>query len=401
VYYYLKNLLDSFFLTVPSIVSAILLLILAFIVAKIVKSIILKALKLTKVDKHIDKLGIADETTVSSMEFIGKLVFIIVFLLFLPAVLDKLGMQDVSAPITMLVTQFLNFIPNIVAAVIILVVGQFAAKIIRQLLTLMLKRMHVDKLQEKAGIVSSEDATLSAVISYVVYVLILIPVIIAAFQVLNISAISDPAIRMLDKIFAFIPNIFVALTIIIVGTFIAKISGKLLEKILSGVGLDALTQRIVSEDSKLGRFSLSLVIGEIVRYIIVLLFVIEALNVLNLEILQLVGQTIIAYLPFVIGAIIIMGVALFCATKVESFIQDKFSHAHVSALIAKYVIIIVAVFMIFSHLGIAPSIVNAAFIMILGAIAVAFALAFGIGGREFAANTLKQLEKKKNDLKDE
>lgn len=390
---YLSDLLSSFFQTLPSVVTAALILLLAWLAASISKQIVVKGLKKIKVEKYTDKIGITDETTGSSLEFIGKLVFAIIFLLFLPAVLDKLGMRNVSAPITTLVSQFLNYIPNIIAAVIILVIGLFVANIIRQLLTPVLKRFNVDKIQERAGIATSESTTISSVISYVVYVLILVPVIIAALQVLNIPAISDPAIDMLNKIIVFLPNIFVAIAIIIIGSFIAKIVGKLLSEILAGVGTDAAIQKAIpTENSKLKQFSFSKVVGEIVKYIILLLFVVEAINVLKLEVLQFVGAAIISYLPFAISAIIIMGVAFFLATWVEGLLVKKFPNNILSAIIAKYIILAFAVFMTLNQLGIAPSIVTAAFIIILGALAIAFAIAFGMGGREFATGVLKKFE---------
>ena len=70
-------------------------------------------------------------------------------------------------------------------------------------------------------------------------------------------------------------------------------------------------------------FFLSKVIGEVVKYIIILLFTVQALNVIKLDVLQSVGEAIIAYLPFVISAIIIMGVALFFAAWIESFMRKK------------------------------------------------------------------------------
>lgn len=392
---YLETLWALFFQAIPSVISAVLFLLLAFIAASIAKRLVVKGLKKTKADKYIDKLGIADEKTGSSVEFLGKLTFFIVFLLFLPGVLDNLGMQNVSAPISTMVSQFLNFVPNILAAIIILLVGGFVANIIRQLLTPILKRCNVDRIQEKAGIITGETTTISSVISYVVYVLILIPVIIAAFQVLNISAISEPAIAMLNKIILFLPNVFVAIAVIIIGIFIAQITGKLLTTIFSGVGTDAFIRKMVpDESSKLQNFSLSKVIGETVKYIIILLFIVEAINILKLEVLQFVGQAIIAYIPFAISAIVIIVAAFLLATWLESLIRKNFPDAKISAIAAKYIIIVLAVFMMFNQLGIAATIVNAAFIIILGALAVAFAVAFGIGGREFASNVLKKAESK-------
>jgi hypothetical protein len=391
---YLQSLWVSFFESLPSVISAVLLLILALALAALAKRVVTKILEKVNAQKYTDKIGIADETTGSSVEFIGKLVFLVVFLLFLPGVLDKLGMHNVSAPITSLVSQFLGYIPNILAAIVILVAGLFIARLVRQLVTPVLKRLHVDKIQEKAGI-STESTSVSSVLSYLVYVLILIPVIVAALQVLNISAISQPAISMLDKIISFLPNIFSAIAIVIIGAFIARIAGSLLAEILSGVGTDTLLQKAMPVDKgKLKGFLLSKTIGEIVRYILVLLFVVEAINVLKLEVLQFAGEAIIAYLPLAVSAIIIMGVALFAASWVESAILKKFTDSKLQAYAAKIAIIALAVFMTLNQLGIATSIVNSAFIIILGAAAAAFAIAFGLGGREFAGNVLHKLENK-------
>lgn len=390
---FIVDLFNSLVSGIPSVLSAVILLVLAYVVAMIAKGLVVKALKLLKLDKYIDKLGVVDETTGSSLEFIGKLVFIVVFLLFLPGVLNRLGMDNVSQPIMMLVSKFLNYIPNIIAATIILMVGTLVAKVIRQLIAPILKKLNVDKLQEKAGISPSENASISSVISYVVYVIILIPVIIAALEALNITAISRPAIDMLDSIFGVLPNIFVAIALVMIGTIVAKIAGKLLAQIFAGFGADTFFKNFVpSESSKLKDFSLSKAIGEFVKYIIILLFVVEATNVINLEVLRNVGAAIIAYLPMVISSIIIIGAAILISSWVGSFIQKRFPNSKFAIIAAKSAIIIVAVFMTLIQLGIATTIVNAAFIILLGALAVAFAVAFGIGGREFAAGTLKKFE---------
>jgi len=395
---YLINLIESFVSGIPSVIHAVLLLVLAYAVALIAKALVVKALKLLRIDKRIDKLGIVDETTGSSLDFIGKLVFVIVFLLFLPGVLDKLGFDNVSTPITLLVTQFLNYIPNIIAAIIILMIGGLVAKIVRQLTAPILKKLNVDKLQEKAGISTTENATISSVISYVIYVIILIPVIIAALQALNITAISNPAIAMLNTIFGMLPNIFVAIALVVIGTIVAKIAGKLLSQILSGLGTDSLLKKIVpSDNSRLKDFSLSNAIGEFVKYIIILLFVVEVTNVINLEVFRNVGAAIIAYLPMVISSVIILGLALLISSWVGGFIQNKYPDAKLTAIVAKSAIIVVAIFMVLVQLGIATTIVSAAFIIVLGAFAVAFAISFGIGGRDFAANTLKKFESAKKN----
>lgn len=395
---YLQNLWESLFQKVPAGIYAVVLLILAWAVASLAKRLVIEVLRKIKADKLTDKLGITDEATGSSLEFLGKLIFIIVFLLFLPGVLNQLGMENVSAPISTLVATFLNYIPNILAAVVILSVGLFAANIIRQLLVPLLKRANVDKIQEKAGIKAGEGTSISAVISYLVYVLILLPVFIAALEVLNIYAISEPAIAMLNKIILFLPNVFVALAVIIIGVYIARIVGNLLVSILSSVGADKLSEKLLpSGGAGMGNFSLAKSIGGLVKYIIILLFVVEGINVLNLEVLLVVGDTIIAYLPFAISAVIIMGGAILLSNWVESLLRNRFPASLMTALAAKWLILILAVFMTLNQLGIATTIVNAAFVIVLGAVAVAAALAFGLGGKDFAAGVLSKLDKKISD----
>ena len=107
--------------------------------------------------------------------------------------------------------------PNIVAAAIVLIIGCFIAKLVRQLLAHLFDKLNVNKLQEKAGIEVANTDRLSNTLDYIVYVLILIPMIVMALDVLKISVISDPAVHMLNLIFAFIPNIFSGLVIIVIG----------------------------------------------------------------------------------------------------------------------------------------------------------------------------------------
>lgn len=393
----LENFVNRILAGVPDIIAAVVLLILAFVVAGIAKSIVMKALSKLKLDRFTEKLGIKDESSGESLAFIGKLVYVIVFLLFLPGIMAKLGMQNAASPITSLLTQLLNYIPNIFAAIIILVIGVFVARIIKQLLIPLFKRLKLDNLQEKAGIEVSESASLSSVVANVVYILILIPVVIAALQALSIEAVSVPAINMLNTIFSFLPNIIVAIIILIIGVVIAGVVANLLTSILEGVGFDTyLNKTVAKENLELKNIKASKAVGTLVKVIIIILFVVEALNVIDLEVLRFVGQSIISYLPLVISAIIIMSLAYLLGTWLSGVIQKRGSNGALLGLIAKVGILTLGVIMTLSQLNIAVIIVNAAFIIVLGAIGIAFAIAFGLGGRDYAANTMKKLEDKQD-----
>ncbi|MCX0365752.1 hypothetical protein LI063_16640 [Clostridium perfringens] len=116
-----------------------------------------------------------------------------------------------------------------------------------------------------------------------------------------------------------------------------------------------------------------------------------------MSILTNIGSVIINYIPILLTAIILIGISIFLSGLIEKFLEDKISNFTIN--VVKSNIYIVITFMILNHLGIATEIVNSAFIIILSALGIAFAIAFGIGGREFASNILKKLENsiKKND----
>lgn len=388
----MSNFFNNLLQRVPDIIMAILLLIVAFFVAKFAKNLVIKLLKAVKAESFLSKLGVKDTVTNSSIDFVGKLVYFIVFLLFLPGVLDKLDMHSVSTPIASMVNSFLGFIPKMVAAGIIVAVGLFIANIIRDLLIPVLKAIKVDTLQEKAGITATESTSFSSIIANVIYGVIVLIVITSALDQLDISAISSPANYIVTAIFAIIPKVLAAIVIIAAGIFIAKLVAKLLESLLAGVGADNLLEKITGNASK--KVALSKVISEVVRYVLVIIFLVQGINVLNLPVLTGIGSSIINYMPAVLSAIIIFAIGMFAANTAEAAIVKKFPEAKASAVIAKVAIYVFIAFICLSQLGVAIAIVEKTFILLIAALCVAFAVAFGVGGRNFAANTLEKLEKK-------
>mgnify|MGYP002510199917 CR=1 FL=1 len=369
-----------------AVIRAVLLLILAFIAAAIVKSLVAKLLTKTKLKDLLAKRS--EESATKMTEFIGKLVHLIVFLLFVPGIFQSLGMENVSSPILGVLNTVWGYLPNILAAAIVLWVGFFVAKLIRELLVPVFDKLKVNRLQEKAGIEVEESGKLSNTLAYIVYVLILIPVVITALRALNISAISDPAVEMLDIIFSFIPNILAALIILVVGCKVAKLSGGIVESLLRSSGLDAKLARHL--EGKADSFVLSKVSGTVVHVVLTIFFVVESFGVLHLDVLTNIGSAVISYLPYVLAAVLIL-LACYVADSLAQKALQKNGHK-AFALGSRIAIYGIGAFMILSELGIAQKLVDTAFILIVAALAVAFALAFGLGGCEFAKRALQKLE---------
>ena len=313
--------------------------------------------------------------------------YLLVFLLFVPGIFSTLGLESVTTPISGMLYTLWGFIPNVVAAAIVLVVGFFIARLLRQLLVPVFDKLSINKLQEKAGIEVSGADKLSGTLAYLVYVLILIPTVVMALDVLNISVISVPAVNMLNTIFAFIPNIFVGLVIIVIGCMIGKFVGQIVSRLIASAGLDAKVRALTGDKTKL---VLSKFVGTIVNTVIVIFFVVEGVDVLKLNVLSEIGAVVIGYMPAVLGAVVIFAVAFVGGGAAEKALRK--SGLNAAAIVVKAAVLAVAAFMVLSQLGIAAELVNAAFKLIVAAFAVAFAVAFGIGGKDFASHALKKLE---------
>ncbi len=400
---FLTDLLSRILGGVGSIIAAALILVIAFVAAAIVKSLVLKLVDKTKLKDVLAKVDNADKPG-SGREFIGKLVYLLVFLLFVPGIFSALGLGSVMAPISNILNTIWGYVPNLVAAAIVLMVGNLIARLVRQLLVPVFDKLNVNKIQEKAGIEVKNADKLSNTLAYIVYVLILIPTVIMALNVLNITVISVPAVSMLNSVIGFIPNIVIGLVIIVIGCMIGKLVGQIVTKLIASAGLDAKLQGLLDEKSQ--KFVLSKVTGGVVYAVVVIFFVVEGLNVLKLDVLTEVGASVIAYMPKALAAVLILAAALIASSMVEKALRKSGMNTY--AVVAKAAILVVGVFMVLSQLGIAAGIVNDAFFLIeilsyfpLAALAVAFAIAFGVGGREYAAKALKKLEEKSEDKKED
>ena len=382
---------DFFNTGLGTAIKAVLLLVLAFIVAAIAKSLIVKLLSRTKLATLKGTGEGAENQGPKTIDLIGKLVQLVVFLLFVPGIFEILGMTQVSAPILTLLNTVWCYVPNILFCVIILWIGFYVARLVRELLIPVLNKLEVNRLQKIAGIEGRDEGRLSNTIAYIVYVLILIPVIISALYVLDIKAISDPAIAMLSIIFSYIPSLLAALVIIAIGWVLAKFCGNIITRIIAASGLDAKLAALAGtrDDSP---YVLSAIIGKTVEAVMIIFFVVESFSTLHLGVLTRIGTAVIAYMPSLLTAVIILFIAFFLAAVAGNALK-KNGHGS-TGLIVRYVIYAVAAFMVLNQLGIARTLVDSTFILVIAAVAVAFAISFGIGGRDFAKAVLSDVQRK-------
>ncbi len=371
------------------LVRFIVYLLIAFVAAALAKFVVTKLLKLIKLDKKLDKWGVNEGQIGTSMSFVGKLVYIIVFLLFLPSALNALGITSAYEPINNFVSEFIGYLPNIIAAGILIYVGIFIAVILGQIVSVLLKKTKIDSLV-KRGDEENQPVLLSDVLVKILMAVIILITLVQAFIVLDIQAVSAPALEIVNAIFGAIPSLILAVVVISCGLLVTNIVCGLLYNILVGVNFDGMVTKIIPKV----KVSATKLVVNIVRALIILFVVAQGVEVLGLSILTAIVSAVVAYIPLVIKSAVIVAVAFIGTYLLEAFIEKAAPKATAVAKIAKVAIFTVAGFMILSQLDIATTIVNTAFVIVLAAIAVSFALAFGLGGKDFAKKTLDRVDEK-------
>ncbi len=390
----LRSILDNILSGVPSVVAALLFAILTWIIAGIVRKIIVKGGSKLKLPAYFKKMHVVqdEEKGYDLLKTLGSLGFFIVFLIMIPSVLDSLGMTSVSAPLTQMVSNGLGFIPNILGAGIILFVGYLLSKIAKEVVTGISKALGVDKIASKLNNNSESSYLLSEVLGKIVFALIIIPTVITALQTLKLDAVAKPAVDMLNSMFAIIPNVIVSAIMIFVGIFIAKLVGEIVKGFFVNIGADKLAD---NEQLKImfTKYSPSVILTALVKFIIIAIFVFQAIGILNLSILTKIATSLLLYAPNVLGAVLILVVAYFAATFIGSLVRN-IANSKFLETVSKGLVYIFAIFMTLNQLALAPEIVSTAFMFTMGAVALAFVLAFGLGGKEFAKKRLEKLDKK-------
>lgn len=306
-------------------------------------------------------------------------------------------MTDINDAFMDILHTMINFIPSLIVAVLYLLLAWIIAKIVKGIIVKGLGALKFEEWLRKRGLIQSMEnnkgsdgfvQTLGKIAYFIVFLLFL-P---AVFSVLNMDAVATPISEMMTSILNFLPILLVSVILLALGLVIANLIGNLVETLLKNVNASKFNNYVNFGENE-DAIDIPVVAGWILKVLIGLFFVVEALSTLNLEVLNTIGSAIIGYLPLVISAAIILSLG-FIGGNILSKVIAKSTGNHLVAEVVKYLVVIVSVFMTLDQLNFAQSIVNVAFLLILGAAAVAFAIAFGIGGRSFAEKQLSKFEEK-------
>jgi hypothetical protein len=380
----------------PPLAGALLLAGIAWALATVVKLIVVRALHAFGLDARLQQLSGSSATEQPALsETIGNILYAIILLLFLPTILDTLGLTTSAQPVLALLNQGLAVLLNIIGAGIIAVIGWFIAQFVGRLVTSLLSATGADALGRSIGLNPATGAqSLSQIAGTVTYVAILIPVAIAALQVLKIEAISVPAIAMLNQILSSLPKIFTAGVILALAFFAGKFVGQLVTNLLGGIGFNNIFSLLgfpATATQSASVRSPSEIMGMIVLGGIVLFGVVTATDVLGLPALTNIVQSLIQILGQILSGLVVFAVGLYLANLAFNLIASSGSgQAQILGHAARIAIIAFIGAMALRQIGVATDIVNLAFGLLLGAIAVAIAIAFGWGGKDIASEQMRE-----------
>ncbi len=380
---YLERLIHTVSDSLPGVVGAVVVLIIGWLFAILMRKVVHSLMKKTEWDERL--LG---NTIVDTNKFIANLVYYVLMLIILLIVLEMLGVSYVLDPIRNMLNEFLGFIPNILAGMAIIFIGYIIAKFISNLVKM--AGSFFDRLANNMGF--KETDKLVHFIQQVVFIVIFIPFIIQGLNALHLEAITNPANNVLHQMLDSVPNIIGAILIIAIFVVGGRFITSFVKDLLANVGIDKLVDKLQLK-SVLGKQKLSSIVANIIFFFMVFFGVISGVEMLGLDRLAEVLHTILNLSGNVLFGLIILVMGNFLSSIIYKSMSASENNAFVAG-IARVAIVGLFLAIALRTMGIANSIVELAFGLTLGAIAVAVALSYGLGGREAAGKHMEQILKK-------
>lgn len=213
------------------------------------------------------------------------------------------------------------------------------------------------------------------------------------------SLVIDPIREMLTKIMGYLPVLLGALLILIIGWIVARVIRSIVDTVLKVVRFDAIADKAgISEMLNKGGMKITArqVLSSLVYWLIMIMVLAMVANAMALPKAADILTSLFAYVPKIIAALLVLMVAMFLANFVSGIVRTvagnaKLPKPELLAGITRWAIIIFALTIALSQLGIAPRLVSATFNIVLGGIVLALALAFGLGGKDSAGRYLEEM----------
>ena len=323
-------------------------------------------------------------------ESLGKIVSLLIWLFGLLILLTVLGLGNVAGPIDTLLNNVMAFVPRLVGAGLIFFIGLMVARIVRDLIVTALRTVDFDKWANRGGVdTMTGNTAISSTIGTIAYALIVVFVAIFALDVLELESVSGPASSMLQLIFDAIPRIIGAAILLGIGYLISKFVVQLLNEVLPGLGVD---RAVEATDLLPDGTTASNVIARVTQIAIILFFAIAATRLLGFPELTAILDRVLELGGRVIFGAVVIAFGFLIANMLARLIEGS-GKSNVAASVVRWVTAVLFIFMGLEFMGVGERIVQMAFGALVIGGGVAGALAFGLGGRDWAKRKLDAIDR--------
>lgn len=208
-----------------------------------------------------------------------------------------------------------------------------------------------------------------------------------------------------SEVASFVPQLLAALLLLFLGWILAKLARAGVMRLLKMLRFERATEKSGLESflkhAELD-VSVAAILGNLVYWLIILVMIVFVANSLGLHIVADLFNRVVLYIPNVIVAILVLVFGTILARFINRLVfawlsNVEFSGALTVSTFSEYAMLVFVFFMALEQLQIANELLTAAFIIAFGAVGLAFALAFGLGGRDWAARVIDEHTRKDRD----
>lgn len=293
------------------ILSAIAILLIGWIVALILAAAVKKVLQKLGTNQKLSSTT-GHRSNVESI--LSRVIFWLVMIVAVVGALNVLNLTSVSGPFSNMLQQFLLFIPQLLAAIVVGFIGWIVANLVKVGLQKLLDRTQLDeKLSADVGV-----SPISQNISDIVYWLILLLFLPIVLSILGLNGLLFPIQNMLNDVVSFLPNIFIAGVIVFVGYILAKIVRGIVEGLIRSLNLQQQAQKIGLFKSS----NLPQVLGSFIFAIIIITSLIIAFEALGIDAISQPATAMLYEIMNAIPHIIAAGLILILAYVVSRFVAN-------------------------------------------------------------------------------
>lgn len=369
----------------PKVLGALVMVLVAWLAGRLVRAAVERLGQRARLDERLQSPGFS--------AMLANVGVGLVWLFALPGLLETLQLKGLLDPVNVMMSRIMGFLPNLVGAIVVFGVGFLVARIVRQIVTGMLRAAGSERLAEKIGLSGSlGEQGLAGLAGSMVFAFILLPVLAAALEPLGLDAVTRPVSNLLDTVIALIPKVTAALLIVAVAALIGRAVAGIVTGLLGGMGFNRLSGHLgLGEVPRTGGRTPAEIAGSVVMFAIVMVAVMQACEVLGFAVLTHLVASLGSVMAGVAVAAVVMMAGLWLSNWVAGLIREGASfNAPALAMLARAAILFFTAALALRQAGLPADIVTIAFGAVVGAVAIGVAVAVGVGGRDVAGRLLEE-----------